>query len=100
MDVTMVEIEGYIKFIKVKGEYIDVITWLINNIEDCERQEAKEYLGRPKPYHFSAISQFAKFKGNTGLWYLEIRGNAQEKTVWFKYTVDPKTITRFALEWT
>lgn len=96
----MVELEGYMKFTKVKGEYIDVITWLINNVEDCERQTGKEYLGRPKPYHFSAISQFARFKGHTELWYLQIQGNAQEKTVWFKYTVDPKIITRFALEWT
>lgn len=93
-------IEDYIKFSRIHGEYIDVITWLIKNIEDCERQTAKEYLGKPKPYHFSAVSQFARFKGNTELWYLEIRGNSQQKSVMIKYTVDPKIITRFALEWT
>lgn len=96
----MGELEGYISFSRIRGEYIDVIAWLIKNIEDCERQTVKEYTGRPKPYDFSAVSQYARFKGSTELWYLEIRGNAQEKSVMIKYTVDPKIITQFALQWT
>ena len=95
----MVALENYINLVNIKGEFIDVVNWLVENIEDCERQTVKEYLGRPKPYDFSAISQYARFKGNTELWYLEIRGNEQRKEVWIKNTVDPKIITQFALQW-
>lgn len=95
------EVEWLIEFIKVKGEYDDVINWLIDNIEDVrERQTSKEYFGRPKPYHFSSISQFARFRGITDMWYLEIQGTKQRKTVRFSDKVSARKIAEFALKYT
>ena len=95
------EVEWLIEFITVKGEYNDVINWLIDKIEDVrERQTDKAYFGKPRPYHFSAISQFARFRGITDMWYLEIRGNQQRKTVRFSDQVPTRKIAEFALKYT
>jgi hypothetical protein len=93
--------EWLLEFVNVKGEYNDIINWLIDNIEDVrERQTDKQYFGRPKPYHFSAISQFARFRGITDKWYLEIRGTTQGKTVRFSDKVPARKIAEFALKYT
>lgn len=97
------EVEWLIEFVSIKPEtkYDDVITWLITNVEDIrERQTDKEFAGRPKPYHFSSISQFARFRGITNKWYLEIQGNQQRKTVRFSEQVPTRLIAEFALKFT
>lgn len=97
------EVEWLIEFVRIRpdAKYEDLITWLINNIEDVrERQTTKEFAGRPKPYHFSSISQFARFRGITGQWYLEIQGSSQRPTVRFSDQVPARTITEFALKYT
>ena len=94
-------IDWLVEFENVMGEYNEIINWLIDNIEDVrERQTSKEFFGRPKPYHFSSISQFARFRGMTNLWYLEIQGNKQRKTVRFNEMVPHRQITEFALKYT
>jgi len=55
--------------------------------------------GKPKPYHFSSISQFARFRGLTDKWYLEVRGNQQRKTVRFNNSVPHRQIVEFALKY-
>lgn len=95
------EVEWLIEFVEVRGEYNDLINWLIANIEDVrDRQTKKEYFGRPRPFHFSAISQFARFRGMTNKWYLEIRGNRQVPTVRFSECVQTRLIVEFALKFT
>jgi len=95
------EIEWFIEFTKIRGEYSEVINWLIDNVEDvCERQTKGEFIGRPKPYHFSSISQFARFRGITNKWFLEIRGNNQTKIVKLNELVPKKIIVEFALKYT
>ena len=98
------EVEWLIEFVSIKPEtkYDDIIVWLIDNIEDVrERQTGKEpFFGRPKPYHFSAISQFARFRGITNKWYLEIQGNRQKPTVRFSDQVPARKIAEFALKYT
>ena len=95
------EVEWFVEFVNVGGEYNELITWLIDNIEDVrERQTSKEHFGRPKPFHFSAVSQFARFRGITDQWYLEIRGNSQRKTVRFSEQVPARKIAEFALKYT
>ena len=95
------EVEWLIEFVDVRGEYNDLINWLIANIEDVrDRQTKKEYFGRPRPFHFSAISQFARFRGMTNKWYLEIRGNRQIPTVRFSEQVPARLIVEFALKYT
>lgn len=95
--------EWLIEFVNIRHEikYDDIINWLINNVEDVhERQTKSEFAGRPKPYHFSSISQFARFRGITNKWYLEIQGNQQRKTVRFSAHVSSRTIAEFALKYT
>jgi hypothetical protein len=95
------EVEWLIEFVNVRGEYNELINWLIDNIEDVrDRQTNKEYFGRPRPYHFSAISQYARFRGMTNKWYLEIRGNKQVPTVRFSEQVPARLIVEFALKHT
>lgn len=95
------EVEWLIEFVNVRGEYNELINWLIDNIEDVrDRQTNKEYFGRPRPYHFSAISQYARFRGMTNKWYLEIRGNKQVPTVRFSDKVSARKIAEFALKYT
>ena len=94
-----IEVE-YIEFPNLNGEYSEIMNWLIDNIEDCPRQTKKEYLGRPKPYHFSAISQFVQFHSNNGLWKLELRGTPVRKTAMIHQRVNKKLIVKFALLWT
>lgn len=93
-------VDWLVEFENVMGEYNEIIEWLIANIEDVrERQTSKEFFGRPKPYHFSSISQFARFRGMTNLWYLEIQGNKQRKTVRFNSQVPHRQIVEFALKY-
>jgi len=95
------DIEWLIEFVKVRGEYIEVMNWLIDNVEDVrERQTKGDFAGRPKPYHFSSVSQFARFRGITDQWYLEIQGNQQRKTVRFSEQVPARKIAEFALKYT
>ena len=96
------EVEWFIEFTKIRGVgYNELINWLIDNIEDVrERQTNEPYFGRPKPYHFSAVSQFARFRGETGKWYLEIQGNSQRPTVRFSDQVPVRKIAEFALKYT
>lgn len=89
-----------IEFENIRGEYNDIINWLIDNVDDVERQTDKQYSGRPKPYHFSAISQFVRFISKNKIWYLEIRGTKQWKTVRFSDQVTARQLTEFALRWT
>jgi hypothetical protein len=95
----MVDLENYIEMRNVYGNYKDIIDWLAEHLEDCPRQTKSGYEGMPEPYDFSAISQYARFRGLTQLWELEIRGQKQSITVWFKNTVDSKTVVKFALKW-
>lgn len=92
--------EWMIEFDGVHGEYHEIITWLIDHVDDIERQTGKDYAGKPKPYHFSAVSQFVRFISKNKIWYLEIRGNSQRKTVKFSDNIDPRLLTEFALKWT
>lgn len=99
----MIETEWLVEFTKIRDDvkYDNVMTWLIDNIEDVrERQTKGEFVGRPKPYHFSSISQFARFRGITDKWYLEIQGNKQHKTVRFSEQVSIRKIAEFALQFT
>jgi hypothetical protein len=97
----MIDIEDWlVEFIDVSGEYTEVINWLIDNIEDVRDKQIKgEFKGKPKPYHFSSISQFARFRGLTDKWYLEVRGNQQRKTVRFNNSVPHRQIVEFALKY-
>lgn len=97
----MIDLEDWlVEFQNVAGEYNEVINWLINNIEDVrDRQDKGEFAGRPKPYHFSSISQFARFRGLTDKWYLEIQGNSQLATVRFNNSVPHRQIVQFALKY-
>jgi hypothetical protein len=95
-----IDVDWLIELHKVNGEYHDIITWLIDNVDDCQRQTEKEYSGRPKPYHFSAISQFVRFVSINKIWYLEIQGNAQRKTVKFSDQITPRQLTEFVLKFT
>lgn len=97
----MIDVEDWlVEFVDVSGEYNEVINWLIDNIEDVrDRHTSGEYLGKPKAYHFSSISQFARFRGMTDKWYLEIRGNQQRKTVRFNNSVSHRQIVEFALKY-
>jgi hypothetical protein len=93
-------IDWLVEFENVSGEYLEVIEWLIANIEDVrERHISGEYVGKPKAYHFSSISQFVRFRGVTNKWYLEIQGNRQRKTVRFDITVAHRQIVEFALKY-
>ena len=93
-------VDWLVEFENVNGEYNEIIEWLIANIEDVrERQTSKGYFGKPKPYHFSSISQFARFRGMTNLWYLEVQGNKQIKTVRFNTQVSHRQIVEFALKY-
>lgn len=97
------EVEWFVEFVHIKSDarYDDLISWLINNIEDVrDRQTDKQFRGRPKPYHFSSISQFARFRGITNKWYLEIQGNRQKPTVRFSDQVPARKIAEFALQFT
>ena len=97
----MIDVEDWlVEFLDVSGEYTEVINWLIDNIEDVRDKQIKgEFQGKPKPYHFSSISQFARFRGITDKWYLEIRGNQQRKTVRFHNSVPHRQIVEFALKY-
>ncbi len=99
----MGDLEDYIEIRNVNAArhygYKDIIEWPAENIEDCPRQTVAGYKDSPDPYDFSAISQYARFRGHTGLWKLEIRGQQHKVTVWFKNTVDSKTVVKFALKW-
>jgi hypothetical protein len=97
--VKMIDLENYIEMGRVQGNYKDIITWLTEHVEDCPRQTKSGHEGQPAPYDFSAISQYARFCSLAGLWKLEIRGQKQSITVWFKNTVDSKTVVKFALRW-
>ena len=97
------EVEWFIEFTKIRGGtgFNELINWLIDNIEDVrDRQTNKDFFGRPKPYHFSAVSQFERFRGETGKWYLEIQGNSQRPTVRFSEEVPARKIAEFALKYT
>jgi hypothetical protein len=94
------EVDWIIEFENIQGEYSEIINWLIDHVDDVERQTDKDYAGRPKPYHFSAISQFARFVSINKIWYLEIRGNQQKKTVRFSDQATARQLTEFALKWT
>lgn len=98
----MTSLTNYIEFVNLRGEYNEIINWLIDNIEDCPRQDntKHEFNGRPKPYHFSAVSQFVKFSSNTELWKLEIRGTPVRKKAMINTKVNPKLIVKFAILWT
>jgi hypothetical protein len=92
-----------VEFVNLRpdAKYDDIITWLIGNIEDVsERQTKGDFIGRPKPYHFSSISQFARFSGISEKWYLEIQGNEQRKTVRFSDQVPTRKIVEFVLRYT
>jgi|LakMenEpi03Aug12_release.lakeMendotaPanAssembly.Ray.scaffolds.fasta_scaffold24420_2 hypothetical protein len=94
-------VDWSIEFEIVDGDYKQMIDWLVNNIEEVrDRHTAGEYFGKPKPYHFSSISQFARFRGFTDKWYLEIQGNQQRKIVRFHQTVPHRKIVEFALKYT
>lgn len=98
----MTTLTNYIEFVNLRGEYNEIINWLIDNIEDCPRQTNTntKFNGRPKPYHFSAISQFVKFTSNNELWKLEIRGTPVKKMASISKSVNPKLIVKFAILWT
>lgn len=95
----MVNLDEYIKMGRVQGNYKEIIDWLAEHIEDCPRQYGEGYHGKPDTYDFSAIGQYARFRGLTKLWELEVSGQKQNITVWFKNTVDSKTVVKFALKW-
>lgn len=94
------EVDWLIEFENIRGEYSDIVNWLIDHVDDVERQTDKDYRGRPKPYHFSAISQFVRFISTNKKWYLEISGTKQKKTVRFSDQVTARQLTEFALKWT
>jgi len=98
----MIDVEDWlVEFVNVSGEFDEVIDWLIDNIEDVRDRHTKgEFVGRPRPYHFSSISQFARFRGLTDQWYLEIQGNSQRKTVRLSHSVPHRKIAEFALKYT
>jgi hypothetical protein len=92
--------ENYIKIVNIQGKYKEIINWLAEYIEDCKRQNKKGLEGLPEPYDFSAISQYARFRGYEEQWKLEVHGQKPKITVWFKNTVDSKIVIKFLLKWT
>ena len=97
------EVEWFVEFTQIRGSagFNELIDWLIDNIEDVrDRQTKEEYFGRLRPYHYSAVSQFAKFRGMTNKWYLEKQGNSQRPTVRFSEQVPARKIAEFALKFT
>jgi hypothetical protein len=93
------EIEWIVEFKNVAGDYRHILEWLVDKIEDVgERHTIGEFAGKPKPYHFSSIGQFARYRGETSQWHLEIQGNSQVNIVKFNETVSLRIITEFALK--
>ena len=81
-----------IRIKNIVGNHREMIEWLEKNVEPASKYNDQKIA---IPYYGSAVSQIARYAGQTSLWHLEIRGLSLKKVI---EIAEPKMMVKFLLE--